>query len=134
MIGSLNTLSYDTTPRKDGKLGGSRWTAIGTGSDPVPLFSVPAPVTAERTLRISYEVRGRFGTAAPILVVGQANVTLDPLNDPVITEDVRTFTNARVSLSVDVFGPSIRIEAEQHATETWEFQAKVAYDLVVAST
>jgi hypothetical protein len=135
MIGTIDGDRNDTTPRKDGKFGGAPWTAIGTGTEDVqigPAIPCPAAPSGQAlTLRISYEVRGRCGTNPPILVVGQANVTVSDEADPVITEDVRTFTNARVTLYADVATPAIIIQAEQDVSDDWEFRVIVAHDVLV---
>jgi hypothetical protein len=129
MIGAIDGDRNDTTPRKDGKLGGAPWALIGTGSDDVLLFEIPCPSSVDRTVRISYEVRGQYSTTGTILVVGQTNVTIPTWSDPVITEDVRTFDHARVTLYAGV--SSVLIQATQHATENWAFQVLVAYDVLI---
>jgi hypothetical protein len=129
MIGAINTDRADTTPRKDGMLGGSPWAAIGTGSSAVALGpQIPCPASAERTLRVSYEVRGRYATTGDILVVGQANITIPDGSDPVVTEDVRTFDHSRVTIYAGV--DYVQLQVAQHASEDWEFMGKVAYDLL----
>jgi hypothetical protein len=132
MIGAIESTRTDITPYRDGKLGGCPWTLVEHAASPEGVAigtEVPCPMSEDETVRISYEVRGRRTGSNPILVVGQANVTVVSGSDPVVTEDVRTFDNVRVVLNVDVSAQTVRIEATQHVTEDWEFQVKLAYDV-----
>jgi hypothetical protein len=132
MIGAIGSTRTDITPYRDGKLGGCPWTLVEHAASPEGVAigtAVPCPLSEDETVRISYEVRGRRTGSNPILVVGQANVTVISGSDPVVTEDVRTFDNARVTFYIDIAAATVQIAITQHVTEDWEFQVKLAYDV-----
>jgi hypothetical protein len=134
LTGRLSATDTDLTQRQEGKLGGAAWTLIAgdVAVESIPLgTAVPCPVSVDETVRISYEVRGRRATSAPILVVGEANVTVVSGSDPVVTADVRTFDNARVAWYIDTAAQTVQIAITQHATEDWYFQVNLAYDVRV---
>jgi hypothetical protein len=130
VIASCTNANVDTTPRKDGKLGGCAWTLV-PDTDPetwTNLGDLIACPPANVTVRVSWDVRARnygVATTAPILSVGQAWVK-NVANDSVIVEQVETFTDPRVEFHVN--GSSTSIQVQSHLTEGWEFQVRLAYE------
>jgi hypothetical protein len=127
MIGVLDSSKLDRTPRADGKVGGVPWTTI-TATDPETWSNVGDFVGTPATdmlVRISWDVRGTYAGQAPIISVGQAWVkNVD--GDSFIVEAVETFTHARVRFAVD--GSSTVVQIQSHATQSWLFQVRLAYD------
>lgn|SRR5512138_3535253 len=113
----------DITNRERGNLTGCPWTAIGTGTGWVTLCSVPI-YPATNLCRCNYQVTGRFSGAAPIVHDGSFRAINPTSVLAVIQAYADTYYSARVRLNVNL--NEIEIQAQQDATNDWEFQAQVA--------